>query len=174
MSPLGIPAREVAGGRGERRRGAGSHGPDLRDQGRWTSRTRSWKPRIIRPISRGFCAQSIFRRSSMPGAWSPVATTRNQTSRALRAGVRTAPPQQVNCTSRCWFAHRETCRCPCGGQNHRAMQSWSVTLTSPIQGAQLQTIMSIEADPEVGAKVRPEHGDHAAEVVGHHAGHPRP
>ena len=59
---------------------------------------------------------------------------------------------QENCTSRCWFAHREPCRCPCGGQNHGAMQPGSTKLTGPNQGSQLQTIMGmgdlLETPPE--------------------------
>lgn len=48
-----------------------------------------------------------------------------------------------NCTSRCWTARREPCRCACGGRNHGAMQPGSGKLVSPGGCAQVQTVMAI-------------------------------
>ena len=67
---------------------------------------------------------------------------------------------QENCTSRCWFAHLEPCRCPCGGRNHGAMQPGSIKLSGPGECGQLQTIMSITgAEPVETDAIGPEDAD---------------
>ena len=85
------------------------------------------------------------------------------------AGASAAPQVRVgiaivgDCSSRCWFAHGNVCRCPCAGGNHGAMTPGRDRLRSDRDGVDLQTVMwepggAGEGDAQPRTAVKPRAG----------------